>query len=512
MAEGRMESPIQKEETCDIAIVGGGASGLAAAVTAASSNCHVLVFEKCSALGGSTALAIGSVTAAGTKLQGRAGIRDSPEDLLKDTDNAIGDLIARDNRELKKVLVQEAGDTVDWLTNLGASFVGPFGEPMHRFPRMHNIVPNSRSYISVLRQAATRNGVEIRLGSQVLDLITSEGGVTGVRINSLSGPRTIKVNKAVILATGDYSSNKELRAQFMSKEWAKIDGLNPSCTGDGHVIAMGIGAAVRNMDLCNGPNLRFLSPSRPIWVESLPTFPVFARLMGVVARHAPKYFFRLIAKRFLTVHTAPSIDIFRKGAILINKNGRRFTNELQNTSPGIAVAGQPGSIAYIFFDSALARKFSKPPNYISTAPGIAYAYFGDYRTLRKDIIVIGQTVAQLSEKISMDPITLIETVDRYNHFVMVGKDDDFGREDLGQGLHEAPFYILGPLKVYIPVVDGGLVVDCKCRVLNDEGKIISGLYAAGSVGQGGLILPGHGLHIAWALVSGRIAGRNAKME
>jgi fumarate reductase flavoprotein subunit len=112
----------------------------------------------------------------------------------------------------------------------------------------------------------------------------------------------------------------------------------------------------------------------------------------------------------------------------------------------------------------------------------------------------------------MGPTALTETVDKYNHFVMVGKDDDFGRENLGQGLHEAPFYILGPVKVYIPVVDGGLAVDCKCRVLNYKGKIIPGLYAAGSVGQGGLILPGHGLHIAWALVSGRIAGRNAKAE
>jgi fumarate reductase flavoprotein subunit len=508
-----MESPIRKEETCDIAIVGGGASGLAAAVTAASSNCDVLVFEKCSALGGSTALAIGSVTAAGTKLQCRAGIHDSPEDLLKDTDNAIGDLISRDNRELKKVLVQEAGDTVDWLANLGASFVGPFSEqPIHRSPRMHNIVPNSRSYISVLRQAATRKGVEIRLGSQVLDLITSEGGVTGVRVNSLSGSRTIKINKAVILATGDYSSNKELRAQFMAKEWAQIEGFNPSCTGDGHLIGMAMGAAIRNMDLCNGPNLRFVSPSQPIWVESLPTFPAFARLMGVVARHAPKYFFRLIAKRFLTVHTAPSTDIFRKGAILINKNGKRFTNELQNASLGIAVAEQPENVAYILFDSALARKFSVPPNYISTAPGIAYAYFHDYRTLRKDIVFIGQTIGQLAEKASISPTALTETVDKYNHFVLVGKDDDFGRENLGQGLHEAPFCILGPVKVYIPVVDGGLDVDCKCRVLNYEGEIIPGLYAAGSVGQGGLILPGHGLHIAWALVSGRIAGRNAKTE
>lgn len=93
-----------KDETWDIVIVGGGASGLSAAVTAASPNCNVLVLEKCSALGGSTALAIGSVTAAGTRLQAHANIKDSTEDFLHDLDVAVDrmGLKGRNNEELKK--------------------------------------------------------------------------------------------------------------------------------------------------------------------------------------------------------------------------------------------------------------------------------------------------------------------------------------------------------------------------------------------------------------------------
>jgi len=506
---------MQKDETWDIVVVGGGASGLTAAVTAASPNCHVLLLEKCSALGGSTALSIGSLTAAGTKLQSRAGIQDSTEDFLQDLDDAIAGLGLKymNNKELSRVLVRDAAAAIDWIAKLGASFVGPFGEPLHRVPRMHNVVPNSKSYISVLRQAAIKKGVVIKTESPVLELITSGEDIVGVKVGSPNGTRIIHANKAVILATGDYSSNKKMKEKFMSEELAQVDGINPASTGDGHLMGMAVGAAVRNMDLSAGPNLRFISLSQPLWIESLPTFPALAKLMGVVAKNAPKSFFRFIAKRFLTVHSSPSIDIFKKGAILINKDGKRFTNELQNTPLlAMSVARQPGKIAFIFIDYILARIFSVPPNYISTAPGIAYAYFDDYRALRKDIMYTGHTVFQIAEKLSMDRVTLTETINRYNHFVASGKDDDFGRKEFGKGFHEGPFYVLGPLMGCFSTVEGGLSVDSECHVLTTEGKIIPRLYAAGSVGQGGLILPGHGLHIVWALVSGRIAGENAKKE
>ena len=508
---------MRKNETYDIVVVGGGAAGLAAAVTAASPDSNVLLLEKCPTLGGSTALSVGSVTGSGTRLQSHAGIQDSIEDFFNDLNAALdkSGLRDKDNTDLTKVLVRDSGAAIDWITDLGAPFVGPFTEePIHRVARMHDIVPNSKSYIAVLRKEAIKKGVVIRTSSRVLELITSKGAVTGVSVSSSSGTDTVRIKKAVILATGDYTSNKKLKSEYLPEDLAQVDGLNPECTGDGHIMGMAIGAGVRNMDNTRGLGLRFVSPSKPLWIESLPTFPYLSRLMGAIARNFPKSFFRFIAKRFLTVHTAPSIELFVKGAILINKEGKRFTNELGGLEKKVpaAVSQQTGKIAYIFLDANLVRTFSSPPNYISTAPGIAYAYFDDYRVLRKDLVYTGQTVSQLAERGGIDPVTLPETINRYNGVITAGKDDDFGRKDLGQGFHEGPFYFLGPLRGTFSLADGGLTVDSACHVLTKEGKVIPRLYAAGSVGVGGLMLPGHGVHIGWALVSGRIAGRHAKEE
>jgi succinate dehydrogenase/fumarate reductase flavoprotein subunit len=79
-------------------------------------------------------------------------------------------------------------------------------------------------------------------------------------------------------------------------------------------------------------------------------------------------------------------------------------------------------------------------------------------------------------------------------------------------LHKAPFVALGPVKSYVVFTDGGLNVNTDLKVLHRNGEIISGLFAAGSTGQGGLLLEGHGHHLGWAFISGRIAGRNAALS
>ena len=90
------------------------------------------------------------------------------------------------------------------------------------------------------------------------------------------------------------------------------------------------------------------------------------------------------------------------------------------------------------------------------------------------------------------------------------RDGDGNRapKPLSNGL----FYLLGPAKLFIPFTDGGLAVDTSHRVLDAGGTPIPGLYAAGSAGQGGLLLEGHGHHLGWAFTSGRLAGRNAALE
>ena len=76
----------------------------------------------------------------------------------------------------------------------------------------------------------------------------------------------------------------------------------------------------------------------------------------------------------------------------------------------------------------------------------------------------------------------------------------------------APYITLGPVKSYVVFTDGGLKITERFEVVGPDDEPIGGLFAAGSTGQGGLILEGHGHHLGWAFVSGRLAGRNAALE
>jgi fumarate reductase flavoprotein subunit len=103
----------------------------------------------------------------------------------------------------------------------------------------------------------------------------------------------------------------------------------------------------------------------------------------------------------------------------------------------------------------------------------------------------------------MDPMSLLESVSRHNGEIATGGTGD----DRRAMLSEPPFTALGPVRSVFVHNEGGLAVDNRHRVLDVAGKPIAGLYAAGSTGQGGLLLKGHGHHLAWAFVSGRRAGR-----
>ena len=87
-----------------------------------------------------------------------------------------------------------------------------------------------------------------------------------------------------------------------------------------------------------------------------------------------------------------------------------------------------------------------------------------------------------------------------------------GKSGAGKRLGQPPFIALGPVKSYVVFTDGGLKVTERLEVLGKDGLPLPGLYAAGSTGQGGVLLEGHGHHLGWAFVSGRLAGRNAALE
>src|SRR5262249_36464582 len=143
-----------------------------AAIEARAAGARVVLLEKNEQLGGSTAWSIGSVTATGTPHQKRAGIEDQPEDHWRDMAGFNRALDNRDNPGLRRVLADGMPEPFQWLLSHGIRFVGPMPEPPHTKPRMHNVLPNSRSFIAHLGRAARRAGVEIRTNMRATKLLT----------------------------------------------------------------------------------------------------------------------------------------------------------------------------------------------------------------------------------------------------------------------------------------------------------------------------------------------------
>ncbi|WP_408594962.1 FAD-dependent oxidoreductase [Limnohabitans sp.] len=475
----------------DVVVIGGGGSGLAAAIEAQAHGASVLLLEKNDALGGSTAWSIGSVTSSGTPHQQRVGIDDNSEDHWADMPGFAGDLADRDNHDLRRILCQDIPDTFQWLLDSGVRFMGPMPEPPHRVPRMHNVLPNSRSFIYHLSRRARDAGVDIRTGHCLTQLLLHEGRVTGVEVRHASGVQRITARRGVVLAAGDFTNSPELKARFMGPQEAKVEAVNVTATGDGQRAAEALGGRILNGDLALGPEIRFMAPTHETLMRRLPPWRWLAVFMAWAIDHVPGVVLRPFVMKFLTTALAPSTTLFDLGAILVNQRGERLGNECDR--PALRLPDQPDKVGYIVLDQSLVQQFSAWPNFVSTAPGIAYAYVDDYRRNRPDVYTQAPTLDALAQRLKMDPTAL-------RHSAQSGGV---------RALQSGPFVALGPVRSVFVHNEGGLKVNAHHHVLDAADAPIAGLYAAGSTGQGGLLLKGHGHHLAWAFVSGRRAGRFA---
>lgn len=476
----------------DLIVVGGGGAGLAAAIEARSLGASVVLLEKNNELGGSTAWSIGSITSSCTPHQRQAGIEDCPEDHCADMPGFSGDLDARDNAALRKILCEEIPDTFQWLLDSGVRFMGPMPEPPHRKPRMHNVLPNSRSFIYHLKNRAISSGVVIKTDQRVIHLVQNSSRVDGVVVlDSDKTESVISARFGVILAAGDFTNDPDFKARFMGLQESKVQGVNLTATGDGQRLAESLGAQIVNGDLALGPEIRFITPTKENFLRRLPPWRWLAVLMQWSIAHVPSVILRPIMMKFLTTALAPSLSLFELGAILVNQRGERFGDETDR--PAWRLPDQPEKYGYIILDRELSDQFSKWPDFVSTAPGVAYAYINDYKVNRKDVYAEASSPEELARILGMDPDSLIQSI----------KSSSIKKLDVG------PFVALGPVRAFFVHSEGGLRVDTEHRVIGSDGQHIAGLYAAGSTGQGGLLLKGHGHHLAWAFVSGRRAVRMA---
>jgi succinate dehydrogenase/fumarate reductase flavoprotein subunit len=499
-------------DSSDVIIVGGGGAGLAAAVEATKRGASVILLEKTPKLGGTTGMAIGSISAAGTSVQRSRGIQDSAEAYLEDMARIPTELKNKDNLPLRKFVTFEAAQSLEWLRELGVSFHGPVADSHSRAPRMHIVVPSMKACVERLKKSALANGCRIQTNHEVGDLVRNDRGRVIGLVSFDKGSQKLerfRASRGVILAAGDYSSSSEVKRQFLSADVAEIEGINEHSTGDGYRLGVSVGAGALNMDQVYGPELRFVPNLKGTFRDRFPSHPLLGKMMAFALDILPRGVLARFATELLVSWQHPEDAIFKKGGILINSLGQRFTDETASPIREIAVAKQANKVAFLVLDQTMASQFSRWPNFISTAPFVAYAYFDDYKKFRPDIFSQAFTWQEASRRLSCDSKILERSVAEYNAAAESKSKDPWGRRVFGTPLTTPPFYILGPLKAYIPTTQGGLKVNEGLQVLKPSGDIIPGLYAAGTTGQGGLVHYTHGMGLAWAFTSGRLAGMNA---
>jgi succinate dehydrogenase/fumarate reductase flavoprotein subunit len=484
-------------ETFDLIVVGAGGSGMAASIEAAQAGAKVLLLEKAPKIGGATARSVGTYSTSSTPHQKRAGIEDSPAQHYADMDLVNANAKYFDNLGLRRLLTYGAPGTFRWLTDIGLEFIGPNIEPPQTRPRMHNVIPSSAAFPYYLGRKCRELGVTILCNSRVADFVFDGDRVAGVSVETADTSQVqYRAARGVILTSGDFAASPEYRARFFDQAVINSVAAYPLATGDGLRIGEKHGARIINGDYAAFyiPRLRFIPPSRPNWMLRLPPSRIVTTMIRFGMAIMPPAIMRPFIMRFITTILGPEQNLFKAGAAMVNASGKLILVELRSPAKNLAL--DPSNSGFIILDSRIASEFEAWPNFVSTAPGVAHAYISDYRAARKDVFHEAPSLEALARKIGATPSALEQAIAEHNRTA-------------AEPLTRGPFIALGPVRGYISITEGGLAVTDDLCVLDRDDKPIPGLFAAGSAGQGGVLLDGHGHHLAWAFVSGRQAGRTA---
>ena len=493
-------------------VVGSGAGGLAAALTAARAGLRTVVLERTQAIGGTSAMSGGMVYAPGSPLAAAAG-------QLTDRADIVRYLSAGARRPIDQALLGAFLDTVpamvgqladagialrltglsDYHQELPGAAAGhviatqPFdpaelGElaPLiRRSPyRDSEQAPwtNGMSLIASLVAAATRAGAQIRTSCRVRRLLVEDGGVAGVVVDTAAGPADLWADH-VVLASGGFEFN-----QALVKEWVgdKIEGSwsCPGNEGDGLLMATSAGARLTGLGEAQWYALLRLSDAelegKPLYADASP------------ARNMP-------------------------GSIIVDVLGQRFADEAaqyQDFARALAAHRDgDGPAGWLIVDQAFVEQYGEssfgsgplqPPHWL-TAP----------------------TPADLARLIGVPPEALEATLRQFNESAADGLDPQFGRGEAvidrswGDSSKEGGHTCLAPLeqapfhatRVYAGSsgTTGGPKIDPSARVVGADGTPVPGLYATGNVTAElfGDSSPGSGSTLGPAMTFGYLAGRTA---
>ena len=474
----------------DVVVVGFGAAGFAAAVTAHERGAEVLILEKApeGEEGGNTRVAgqgylnTASAEKAAAYLTALCGPYPVPETMIR----VWAEEMCRNNEWLASL----GGDPQEHQHQpVGIEFPDlPGADCVHKF---HDGPTYGYSYTwKLFERLVKERPIRIRYGTPGRALVQNglTGEILGVRAERAGRTVAAKARKAVVLTCGGFENNQDMIRNYLPGIPYCYTSGSPYNEGDGISMAMAVGADLWHMN-------NFAGPSMALKVPEFPT------TFSMQALHFSK--------------TMPG------GMIVVGPDGRRFTDEKFKTRHGkIPMNGVWRPLAtpcpmFMVFDQVMMAAgplYDGHPSHGWTQIMVRYAWSADNKAeLAKGWIESARSIADLAKTVGLDPAALTASVERWNRHVAAGKDADFGRTMMLAPINEPPYYAI-ELSPSMLNTQGGPRRNEKAQIVRPDGTPIPRLYSAGELGSiYSYLYQGTG-NIGECLAFGRIAGRNAAAE
>jgi len=448
------------EAELPVVVIGAGACGIVAALTAREAGADVLVIERDEIPQGSTALSSGMIPACGTRFQRDRGI-DDPVGLLAADIHKKSKGYA--DPKLVDAVCRESGSAVEWLVDshdVPLQLVDGFMYPGHSVLRMH--APPSKTgaeLIGALTNAASNAGIDILTNARVTTLLAAtDGKIRGVEVERPDGSIDRIGCGALVLACNGYGGNPGMVRQYIPEIADAVFAGHTGNQGDAINWGQALGAGVQDMGAYQGHG-SWASPH------------------GMLITWA----------------------VMTEGGIQVNRNGLRFANEYRGYSEAaVDVLAQPDGFAWNIFDQRIHDL------------GMTFV---DYRAAADaGAVKSGADVAELAAVCGLDEAALAQTLADCVALADGEATGPFGRDFTTKPALAAPYFAIRITGALFHT-QGGLAIDPAARVLRDDGTAFPNLFAGGGAARGVSgnavwgYLSGNGLLTAVTL--GRIAGRGA---
>jgi fumarate reductase flavoprotein subunit len=472
-------------ERTDVVVAGSGAAGMAAALTLAEGGAKVAVFEKQRSVGGTSNFFQGTF-AVESAMQRERYVDYTRDQAFK---NTMDYSHWRANPRLVRAIVDESGATISWLQAQGVEFVDATINMPDSPLTYHVIRGRGEAVIKALVDQARAKGVQIFPGTPVTALLKEGGKVTGVLVES-DGEEVEVAATAVVIATGGFANNKEWIKKYTGYDLGVnlFPVGNTGKRGDGLRMAWEAGAAEEGVET----------------IEMFRVGPVGAEFaMGCNLEQA-----------------AAQPDLW------VTARGERFCDEgitFWDTPVGNAQGRymRDGYTYSLFDDSIIDRLLAQgldrgvgmdfPPGFKLTNLHSEIQAARDHGSTE---VFAADSLEDLAAQLQIDPATLRATVDEYNRSCGEGHDGLFAKDArFLRPLVGPQFYAVRARTVFLGTM-GGIKVTGRLEVLDKKDNVIPGLYAGG-FDAGGMygdsypIKSSSGLASAFAINSGRLAGKAA---